>query len=66
MRWDAASRAFVEACRARGEVVSVLESTFEEAASSSGAWDAATFAKDLHERSAYWGKVAANTAFERQ
>jgi hypothetical protein len=27
---------------------------------------AATFAKDLAERTAYWGKVAANTAFERQ
>ncbi len=29
-------------------------------------WDAAAFAKDLSERTAYWGKVAANTAFERQ
>ncbi len=35
-------------------------------ASEPGFWDAATFAKDLHERTAYWGKVAANTAFERQ
>ena len=31
-----------------------------------GYWDAATFAKDLAERTAYWGKVAANTQFERQ
>ncbi len=35
-------------------------------ASEPGYWDAATFAKDLAERTAYWGKVAANTAFERQ
>ncbi|HKX41332.1 MAG TPA: tripartite tricarboxylate transporter substrate binding protein, partial [Burkholderiaceae bacterium] len=34
-------------------------------ASEPGYWDAATFAKDLQERTAYWGKVAANTAFER-
>lgn len=59
MRWDAASRALVDACRARGEVVSVLESAFEEAASSSGAWDAATFAlaaclADRHEE----GRIA--------
>ena len=38
----------------------------EGIASDPGYWDAATFAKDLHERTAYWGKVAANTAFERQ
>jgi tripartite-type tricarboxylate transporter receptor subunit TctC len=38
----------------------------EGIASEPGFWDAATFAKDLHERTAYWGKVAANTAFERQ
>jgi tripartite-type tricarboxylate transporter receptor subunit TctC len=31
-----------------------------------GYWDSATFAKELAERTAYWGKVAANTAFERQ
>ena len=31
-----------------------------------GYWDATAFAKDLSERTAYWGKVAANTAFERQ
>ena len=35
-------------------------------ASEPGYWDAATFAKDLHERTAYWGRIAANTAFERQ
>jgi len=35
-------------------------------ASDPGYWDAAAFAKDLSERTAYWGKVAANTAFERQ
>jgi tripartite-type tricarboxylate transporter receptor subunit TctC len=38
----------------------------DSVASDPGYWDAATFAKDLHERTAYWGKVAANTAFERQ
>ncbi len=31
-----------------------------------GWWDSATFAHDLHERTAFWGAVAANTAFERQ
>jgi len=35
-------------------------------ASEPGYWDAATFAKDLQERTAYWGRIAANTAFERQ
>jgi tripartite-type tricarboxylate transporter receptor subunit TctC len=38
----------------------------EGIASEPGHWDSATFAKDLAERTAYWGKVAANTAFERQ
>ena len=38
----------------------------EGIASEPGYWDAAAFAKDLHERTAYWGKVASNTAFERQ
>ena len=38
----------------------------ESIASEPGYWDAATFAHDLAERTAYWGKVAANTAFERQ
>ena len=31
-----------------------------------GWWDSATFAHDLHERTVFWGQVAANTAFERQ
>lgn len=35
-------------------------------ASEPGHWDAATFARDLAERTAHWGKIAANTAFERQ
>lgn len=38
----------------------------ENLASEPGYWDAATFAKDLRERTLAWGKVAANTAFERQ
>ena len=38
----------------------------EGIASEPGVWDAAAFARDLQDRTAYWGKVAANTAFERQ
>ena len=38
----------------------------EGLASEPGYWDAQTFAKDLRERTAYWGKVAADTAFDRQ
>jgi len=38
----------------------------EGIASEPGYWDAATFARDLQDRTAFWGKVAANTAFERQ
>lgn len=38
----------------------------EGIASDPGFWDSATFAKDLAERTAFWGKIAANTAFERQ
>ena len=38
----------------------------EGIASEPGYWDAAAFGKDLAERTAYWGKIAANTAFERQ
>lgn len=38
----------------------------EGIASEPGHWDAAMFSKDLHERTVTWGKVAANTAFERQ
>lgn len=38
----------------------------EGIASEPGYWNAAAFVQDLAERTAYWGKVAANTAFERQ
>lgn len=38
----------------------------ENIASEPGYWDAETFAKELSERTSTWGKVAANTAFERQ
>lgn len=38
----------------------------EGIASEAGYWDAATFSKELAARTDYWGKVAANTAFERQ
>ncbi|NRF70553.1 tripartite tricarboxylate transporter substrate binding protein [Aquincola sp. S2] len=38
----------------------------EGIASEPGHWDSAAFAKDLAERTAHWGRVAANTAFERQ
>jgi tripartite-type tricarboxylate transporter receptor subunit TctC len=31
-----------------------------------GYWDASTFARQLAERTAFWGKAAANTAFEKQ
>lgn len=31
-----------------------------------GQWDGARFAKELAERTAFWGKVAANTKFERE
>ncbi len=38
----------------------------EGIAAEPGYWDAPSFAKELAERTATWGKVAANTAFERQ
>jgi len=38
----------------------------EGIASEPGYWDAATFAKDLAERTAAWGQVAAHASFERQ
>jgi tripartite-type tricarboxylate transporter receptor subunit TctC len=38
----------------------------EGIAAEPGYWDAAAFSKELAERTATWGKVAANTAFERQ
>lgn len=34
-------------------------------ASEAGYWDAAAFAKELKERTEFWGRIAANTAFER-
>lgn len=43
-----------------------MKSFSEGIASEPGYWDAATFAKDLAERTAYWGKIAANTSFEKQ
>ena len=43
-----------------------MKSFAEGIASEPGYWDAAAFSKELAERTAYWGKVAANTAFERQ
>lgn len=38
----------------------------ESIGAEAGFWDAPTFAKNLHERTAYWGKVVANSAFEKQ
>jgi tripartite-type tricarboxylate transporter receptor subunit TctC len=38
----------------------------ESIAAEAGYWDATAFTKELAERTATWGKVAANTAFERQ
>jgi tripartite-type tricarboxylate transporter receptor subunit TctC len=57
--------------RLQKEVATAMASadmkTFSDSiASEAGNWDAATFANELAERTAYWGKVAANTAFERQ
>ena len=43
-----------------------MKSYAEGIGSEPGYWDAASFSKELAERTAYWGKVAANTAFERQ
>jgi tripartite-type tricarboxylate transporter receptor subunit TctC len=43
-----------------------MKSFAEGIASEPGYWDSPTFAKELAERTAFWGKVAANTAFERQ
>jgi tripartite-type tricarboxylate transporter receptor subunit TctC len=43
-----------------------MKSFAEGIASEPGYWDSATFSKELAERTAYWGKVAANTAFEKQ
>lgn len=38
----------------------------ESIGAEAGAWDAPTFSRNLAERTAYWGKIAANTAFDRQ
>lgn len=38
----------------------------EGIAAEPGTWDAAAFAKELTERTAFWGRIAANTAFERE
>ena len=38
----------------------------EGIAAEPGWWDAAAFAKQLAERTKYWGGVAANTQFDRQ
>jgi tripartite-type tricarboxylate transporter receptor subunit TctC len=43
-----------------------MKSYSEGIAAEPGYWDAPAFAKELAERTATWGKVAANTAFERQ
>jgi tripartite-type tricarboxylate transporter receptor subunit TctC len=57
--------------RMQKEIATAMASTDMKAfaegiASEPGYWDAATFGKDLAERTVFWGKVAANTAFERQ
>ncbi|MDZ5455856.1 Bug family tripartite tricarboxylate transporter substrate binding protein [Azohydromonas lata] len=43
-----------------------MKSYAQSIAALPGYWDAGTFAKMLGERTAYWGKIAGNTAFERQ
>lgn len=43
-----------------------MKSFAENIASEPGYWNAEAFRKELTERTAYWGKVVANTAFERQ
>ncbi len=43
-----------------------MKSYAEGIAAAPGYWDAAAFGKELASRTAYWGKIAANTAFERQ
>ncbi len=41
--------------------------TFAEGiAAEPGYWDAVMFSRQLSERTAFWGKIAANTAFEKQ
>ncbi len=43
-----------------------MKSYAESIGAEAGAWDAPTFSRNLAERTAYWGKIAANTAFDRQ
>lgn len=43
-----------------------MKSYSESIAAEAGYWDSATFARELRDRTEAWGKVAANTAFERQ
>jgi tripartite-type tricarboxylate transporter receptor subunit TctC len=43
-----------------------MKSYAEGIAAVPGYWDASAFGKELASRTAYWGKIAGNTAFERQ
>lgn len=43
-----------------------MRSYADSIAAEAGYWDAATFARELQDRTEAWGKIAANTAFERQ
>lgn len=43
-----------------------MKSYSDSIAAEAGYWDAATFARELRDRTEAWGRVAANTAFERQ
>jgi tripartite-type tricarboxylate transporter receptor subunit TctC len=43
-----------------------MKSYAESIAAVPGYWDASALGKELTARTAYWGKIAANTAFERQ
>lgn len=43
-----------------------MKSYADSIAAEAGYWGAATFARELHDRTETWGKIAANTAFERQ
>lgn len=52
----------ISTAMASAEVKAYADSIGAEA----GSWDAPTFAKNLRERTAYWGKVVANSAFEKQ
>lgn len=57
--------------RLQKEIVTAMASAdmkayAESIGAEAGAWDAPTFSRNLAERTAYWGKIAANTAFDRQ